>query len=143
VGQVLPVVSVAVNGVTAAGSEFTVKDRTLSVVATVNRGGVRVRGFARKDSKGTPGVMVVLIPRQPSAYYALVRRDQSDSDGSFSLRDVPPGQYTVVAIEDGWKLEWQRREVMARYLPGGVTVTINEKSDAVVPLAAPVPVQQP
>ena len=32
----------------------------------------------------------------------LIRRDQSDSDGSFALRDVVPGQYTVVAIQDGW-----------------------------------------
>ena len=85
--------------------------------------------------------MIVLVPKEPRAYQALVRRDQSDSDGSFSLRDVPAGRYTVVAIEDGWKLEWQRREVIARYLPGGVAVTISEGSGAIVYLTDPVPVQ--
>ena len=87
--------------------------------------------------------MVVLVPRQPSAYRALVRRDQSDSDGSFSLRNVPAGQYTVVAIEDGWKLDWQRRDVIARFLPGGVAFTISEKSATTVSLSDAVPVQAP
>jgi len=36
----------------------------------------------------------------------LVRRDQSDSDGIFTLHSVVAGQYTVVAISDGWDLEW-------------------------------------
>jgi len=45
-------------------------------------------------------------PQDPSLNRGLFRRDQSDSDGSFSLRDAAPGKYTVVAIEDGWELEW-------------------------------------
>ena len=140
-GQALPVISVAVGPASTSGSQFTVKDRPLSVVATISRPGVRVKGFARKGTKGAAGVMVVLVPRQPSAYRALVRRDQSDSDGSFSLRNVPAGQYTVVAIEDGWKLDWQRRDVIARFLPGGVAVTISEKSATTVSLSDAVPVQ--
>jgi hypothetical protein len=70
-----------------------------------------------------------------------VRRDQSDSDGSFSLRDVPPGRYTVVAIEDGWKLNWTDREMIARYLPHGVPVTVSGQAGADVALSEPVPVQ--
>ncbi len=142
-GQVLPVVSVAVGTASTAGSQFTVKNRALSVVASVSLGAVRIKGFAQKGKKGAAGVMVLLVPRQGSAYRALVRRDQSDSDGSFSLRNVPAGQYTVIAIEDGWKLDWQRRDVIARFLPGGVAVTINERSAAIVSLSDPVPVQSP
>ena len=70
-----------------------------------------------------------------------MRRDQSDSDGSFGLRDAAPGQYTVVAIEDGWDLDWTRPEVIGRYLPGGIAVTVMESPDEVVHLAEPVPVQ--
>ena len=84
---------------------------------------------------------MVLVPREPGAYRALVRRDQSDSDGSFSLRDVPAGRYTVVAIEDGWKLDWRDRSVVARYLPGGVPVTVSEQAGAVVELEKAVGVQ--
>jgi hypothetical protein len=71
----------------------------------------------------------------------LSRRDQSDSDGSFSLRDVVPGQYTVVAIEDGWELDWAEPQVIARYLPSGIPVTVSDKSGKLVMLSAPVPVQ--
>jgi hypothetical protein len=36
----------------------------------------------------------------------LFRRDQSDLDGTFSLHGVIPGTYTVVAIDNGWDLDW-------------------------------------
>jgi hypothetical protein len=140
-GNNLPVVSVATTETAVAGNQLTVRDRSLSVVANVSQTLTRVEGFARKDGKGLAGVMIVLIPRQPSAYKALVRRDQSDSDGSFSLRDVPAGQYTVIAIEDGWKLDWTRRENLARFLAGGVAVTVGDRPDAVVRLSQPVAAQ--
>jgi hypothetical protein len=71
----------------------------------------------------------------------LIRRDQSDSDGSFALRDVAPGQYNVIAIEDGWDLDWSRPEVMARYLQRGIAVSINSQSGNLLRLAQPVTVQ--
>ena len=140
-GNTLPVVSVLTGGSPIPGNQITIKDRPVAVVATVSPSSSQVRGFARLDGKGVAGVMVVLAPRQPSAYRALVRRDQSDSDGSFSLRDVPAGQYTVVAIEDGWNLDWTERDNIARYLPGGRTVTVSGQSGAVITLGEPVPVQ--
>jgi hypothetical protein len=76
-----------------------------------------------------------------AAFPALARRDQSDSDGSFALRDAAPGQYTVVAIENGWDLDWERPEVISRYLPGGIPVTVTEVSGKLVRLSQPVPVQ--
>jgi hypothetical protein len=85
--------------------------------------------------------MVVLVPKEPGAFRSLVRRDQSDSDGSFSLHDVAPGQYTVVAIEDGWDLDWARPEVIGRYLPQGIAVTVTERQGKLVRLSEPVPVQ--
>jgi hypothetical protein len=140
-GNNLPMVSVSAGEASMPGSLLTVKDRPLAVAATVSESLSRVQGFARRDAKGVPGVMVVLVPRQPSAYKALVRRDQSDSDGSFSLNDVPPGQYTVIAIEDGWKLDWTRRDILARYLRSGIAVSVADRSGAVLTLSSPVPVQ--
>ena len=140
-GNNLPVVSVTTSETAVAGNQVTVRDRSLSVVANVSQTLSRVEGFTRKDGKGLAGAMIVLIPRQPSAYRALVRRDQSDSDGSFSLRDVPAGQYTVIAIEDGWKLDWTRRDNLARFLAGGVSVAVGDKQGAVVSLSQPVAVQ--
>jgi hypothetical protein len=85
--------------------------------------------------------MVVLVPTEPEAMRSLARRDQSDSDGSFSLHDVAPGVYTVVAIENGWDLDWARPEVIGRYLPHGVAVTVTERSGKLVRMAESVPVQ--
>lgn len=140
-GNPLPVVTVSTGGAAIAGNQITVKDRPLSLLARVSGSLLRIKGFARNQGKGEAGAMIVLVPRQPSAYRALVRRDQSDSDGSFTLRDVPAGQYTVVAIEDGWRLDWARRDTMARYLPHGVAVTVPDRGEAVVSLPVPVPVQ--
>ena len=137
----LPVIAVAAAGSVMPGNQITVKDRSVSVIAMVSSSLSRVQGFARADGKGVAGAMIVLVPRQPSAYHALVRRDQSDSDGSFNLRDVPAGQYTVLAIADGWKLDWTDRANMLRYLPAGLPVTVTDQAGGVVRLPGPVAVQ--
>ena len=145
-GLPVPVISVALGARAHGGNLVTVQDRAQTIVVRVSADGMRVDGFARKDGKGVSGVMVLLIPKNPLAFPALVRRDQSDSDGSFSVRDVASGDYTVIAIENAWgdgnALDWARREVIARYLPHGIPVTVRDASDKVIHLSAPVPVQK-
>jgi hypothetical protein len=85
--------------------------------------------------------MVLLVPKDPAEFPESVRRDESDSDGSFAVRDVAPGRYTLLAIEDGWAIDWTRPEVIARYLPGGVAVTVTDILDKVVRIATPIQVQ--
>jgi hypothetical protein len=140
-GRQLQITSITIGNRTHAGNLLTVRDRPLSITVMVSQGETRVQGFAKKDGKGLPGAMVVLVPRDMSAFEGLVRRDQSDSDGSFSLRDVIPGQYTVVAIEDAWEMDWSRPEVIGRFLPRGISVTVTDTSGRLVRLSEPVPVQ--
>jgi hypothetical protein len=102
---------------------------------------LEVTGFAKKDGKPAPGVMIVLVPQDPSNNRDLFRRDQSDSDGSFGLRDVAPGKYTVVAIEDGWKLDWADPTVIGHYLPRGQSVTVTERNTKTTELKESVEVQ--
>jgi hypothetical protein len=137
----LPITSITVGNRPHPGNRLTVQDKPLQVVVTVSLGETRIEGFVKKDEKGIAGVMVVLVPKDLAAFPALARRDQSDSDGSFALRDVAPGQYTVVAIENGWNLDWERPEVISRYLPGGVAVSVTESSGKLVRLTQAVPVQ--
>jgi hypothetical protein len=137
----LPITSITVDGHTHPGNLLTVSDKPVQLVVTVSLSETRIEGFAKKADKGAPGVMVVLVPKEPAAFPSLARRDQSDSDGSFALRDVAPGKYTVVAIEDSWELDWERPEVIARYLPGGIPVTVTESSGKLVRLSEAVPVQ--
>ena len=140
-GLVAPVISIAVGGRMHAGSQVTVQDRAQTLVVRVSADGERVEGFARKGERGQAGAMVLLVPMDPAAFPELVRRDQSDSDGSFALRDAAPGQYTVVAIEDGWSLDWTRPEVIRRYLPAGTAVTVTDTPDKLIRLPGPVLVQ--
>ena len=152
----LPITSITVGNRTHPGNQLTVSDKPLQVVVTVSLGETRIEGFAKKTGvpgdraivarvekgeNGVPGVMVVLVPKDLSAFPALARRDQSDSDGSFALRDVAPGHYTIVAIEDGWNLDWERPEVISRYLPGGISVNVTESSGKHLRLSEAVPVQ--
>lgn len=140
-GKVLPVVSTTEGGAGRSGGLLTVRDHAVSMPVTLSQGDTRIEGFAVKGGKGVAGAMVVLAPRDSAAWLGLIRRDQSDSDGSFTLRDVAPGQYTVFAIEKGWDLDWSRPEAMARYLQKGTNVSISSQSGKLVRLAQPVVVE--
>ena len=104
-------------------------------------GTASVEGFVKRSGKPAPGIMVVLVPDNPESNVELFRRDQSDLDGSFVLQGVIPGSYTVIAIEDGWTLEWSRPVVLARYAPHGEKVTIRAGTQEPVHLPEPVEVQ--
>ena len=86
---------------------------------------------------------MVLLPRDLAQWKGLTRRDQSDSDGSFAFRDVAPGEYTAVAIEDGWRLDWTSPAVMQRYLRAGTNVTVSGGAGKVAKLPVPVTIQRP
>ena len=58
--------------------------------------------------------MILLLPRDGNP--DEIRRDQSDSDGTFTLPDVLPGHYTLIAIDNGHDLAYQDRAVMSKYL---------------------------
>jgi len=135
------VVSIQTGDAVRQDSRIEVGDQPLSLTVTLANGATDVIGFAHDGGKGKPGVMIVLVPKNSPTNLSMFRRDQSDSDGSFRLREVAPGQYTVVAIEDGWELEWARPEVIRRYLPGGISVTVSDDSSKRTSLAEPVPVQ--
>jgi hypothetical protein len=139
----LAVIGVATGNRARTGNELTVADRPIDVTLTVSRAEMRVDGFARKDGKGFAGAMVVLVPKDLDLMGEEVRRDQSDSDGSFSLRGTAPGQYTVVAIQNGWDLDWSRAEVIRRYLPRGTPVTVTETPAKTMSVSGPVEVQSP
>ena len=68
--------------------------------------------------------MVVLVPQSLEGNVDLFRRDRSDSDGTFSLYQVLPGRYTVVAIENGWDLDWQNPAVLRPYLEHGELIEV-------------------
>jgi hypothetical protein len=72
-------------------------------------------------------VLVALVPQDPEAPVDLFRRDQSDFDGTFLLRRVIQGTYTVAAVEDAWGFDCLKAGVLARYVQKGQNVI--EKSE--------------
>jgi hypothetical protein len=100
--------------------------RTGSVELNIglSEGAGRVDGTVLQEGKPVAETMVLLVPPNPAEEPMLFRRDQSDSDGTFTLREILPGRYTVVAIERGWDLDWQDPAVLKPYLAHGEIVDV-------------------
>jgi hypothetical protein len=121
------VTTIASNGTITRGHSLEVTaGEKLEADVLLIQGTSTVQGFARRNSKGMAGAMVVLVPKDPEKDSDRFRRDQSDSDGSFSLPNVVPGEYTVIAIEDGWDLNWSDPGVLAHYLAAGRAISVRD-----------------
>jgi hypothetical protein len=138
----MPVVATAIGARQRAGNVITLRQGSPAIAVTLSSADTKIEGFAKKNGKGFAGAMMVLIPRDRAQWKGLTRRDQSDSDGSFAFRDVAPGEYTALAIEDGWALDWTSPRVMERYLRSGTNVTVSATAGKVAKLPDPVTVQQ-
>jgi hypothetical protein len=104
-------------------------------------GVVSVEGVVNRGQKPAAGIMVALVPKDPQSHLEMFRRDQSDFDGSFLLRSVIPGSYTIIAVEDAWGFEWLQPNALARYLRNGQNLTIGQLMEGSVHLPEPVQVQ--
>jgi hypothetical protein len=111
----------------------------VSVAASLITNTESVHGFVKNGDKAFAGAMVVLVPQDPINNPDLFRRDQSDLDGSFQFNSVVPGSYTIVAIQDGWDLDWSQPAAMVPYLKNAEAVKMGNKRS--LTLTAPVQVQ--
>ncbi|HVO60745.1 MAG TPA: carboxypeptidase-like regulatory domain-containing protein [Terriglobales bacterium] len=120
------VVSITATGARVEGRSIEIGGSApvhLNIVAS--QGIARIEGTAMSsDGKPVAGAMVLLAPDDMAHNPVLIRRDQSDSDGTFTLPNVVPGRYTLLAIRNGWGLEWMKREVLTPYLAGGEQVVV-------------------
>jgi hypothetical protein len=120
--------NLSASGAKVTGRTLEIKGRgpvKLSITAVEGEG--QIQGVVFRDGKETAGAMVLLIPTDPANNQVLFRRDQSDSDGTFMLGNVVPGTYTLLAIQDGWELEWAKPEVLQRFMAQGETVIVAAK----------------
>jgi hypothetical protein len=137
----------SVSRVAVSGGELSGRTITVGAGANVDAAAIFIRGQATVEgtvvSNGKPlaGAMVVLVPEKPEEHEDMFRRDQSDLDGTFSVRGVVPGNYTLVAIDDGWDLEWSRQEVISRYLKAGQAIHIPPGGTSTVKAGGPVQAQ--
>jgi len=108
-----------------SGREITISGiHDVDVTVTMGRGQGQVSGVVQFDAKPVAGVMVLLVPESGQEIEEDSRMDQSDSDGTFNLGGIHPGKYVLLAIKDGWELEWAKPGVLEPYLEAGQKVSI-------------------
>ena len=124
----MTVTQLAASGASVAGRLIKIGSDPVTLTAYIAETTAIVHGFARSGGKSAPGVFLLLVPSNPNAGREAWRTNQSDSDGSFDFPQVMPGQYTLLAIQEGWtldsSLDWAHPESMAKYLARGLKVTV-------------------
>ena len=129
--------NIFLTGLTAKGAEtagryVTVGAGESTLTVYVASGRASVSGVATFEEKPVVGAMVLLVPitiEDPNSITFLLR-DQTNTDGSFDLANIIPGQYILVAIDHGWQINWGDPSTLRRYLMQGVPVEL--KSSAIV-----------
>ena len=112
---------------------------SMTVIADATTGDLD--GFARNNGKPAPGARVVLLPEDIANRTRFIWEDQTDLDGSFHLKGIPPGHYTLVAIQDGWEIEWQREGAFDHYLALGTPIVIPNAANSSLKVPTPIAVQ--
>lgn len=114
-------------GGTVSGRTVEIKGNgPLKLSVTIGRGQGAIHGVALREDKPLAGAMIVLVPSDPAHNQVLFRRDQSDTDGTFTLPSVVPGKYTLLALQNGWDLEWMNPTVLKPYLPSGEALEVRQ-----------------
>jgi Carboxypeptidase regulatory-like domain len=125
-GAAYSISQLSADGAEVSGHVITIGAGTsASLSITLTAGSAEVQGAVKKAGKPFAGAMVVLVPQDAEGDRDLFRRDQSDLDGTFVLHRVIPGPYTVVAIENGWDLNWGDPSVIAGYAKHGQKIKVD------------------
>jgi len=141
-GQSMKIVRLTMNGKPAADKRLHITGGgNVAVDLTVSSAAVRVEGVARRDGQPAAASMIVLVPAGADTGEELFRRDQSDLDGSFVFTDVVPGNYILIAIDDGWPLRWTDMPTLAPYLTHGTPVSVVANGSSTMHIAEPVTTQ--
>jgi len=124
----MTVTHLSATGATVSGRLITIGSEPVTLTATIAESTAILHGFARQNGKSAPGVFLLLVPKDQNAGREAWRTNQSDSDGSFDFPQVMPGEYTLVAIQEGWTLDLPpdpaHSESISKYLAGGLKITV-------------------
>lgn len=124
--------SVQVNGGRFIGGLLTVPEGAhVELSVAVSRGVAKLSGIAVKNGHPFSGAMILFVPQSGDPNIEMPR-DQSDSDGTFTVQ-VHPGRYSLIAIDHGRDLEYHNPDVLAPYLAQALQVDF--------PSAASTPIQ--
>jgi uncharacterized protein (DUF2141 family) len=118
------------NGRSIFDDGFLLEEQSNPVQILVNRDGGTVSGRVRTPRGSTQDVTVVLVPplaRRKNA--ALFKSATIDEDGSFIIRGIAPGAYTLFSLENRPAGEpWLNSDFMAKYEGRGRAIEVKAGS---------------
>lgn len=114
----------------ADGAVVTFTDRTTEVSGTV------------KDAEGQPSPdgFVVVFSADRASWFPGSRRvagDRPSSEGRYRFRNLPPGDYFIIAHDDVEDGEWADPTLLARLAPQAVRITVAEFEQKMLDLRLP------
>lgn len=123
--EALYLTGIDATGASVRGNLIDLRETAAMLTLHVETDPATIRGICRLHGRPVAGAMVLLIPASlgQTGSIPVIRRDQSDSDGSFLLPHVNPGPYILVAIENGWSVNWRDAATLERYLLNGVPLS--------------------
>ena len=123
--EALYLTGIDATGASVRGNLVDLRETAATLVLHVETDPATIRGVCRLHGKPVAGAMILLVPASlgQTGSIPVIRRDQSDSDGSFSLPHVNPGPYILVAIENGWSVNWRDPATLERYLLNGIPLS--------------------
>lgn len=107
--------SIRYGTVDVTGAEFEVSSAGVPLTITVATDGGGVLGTVRKGEDAMGGIPVQLVPTDKAKRNSLyVKSTQTDQTGGFSLMNIAPGSYYVIAPEDADAGFWEDDEIFRR-----------------------------
>ncbi|MDQ2712081.1 MAG: carboxypeptidase-like regulatory domain-containing protein [Acidobacteriota bacterium] len=117
--------SIAVKGGALVSGLVDVREgSSLQLSIVVAKGVTKLNGIALKNGVPLSGAMILAVPESREEGLEIPR-DQSDSDGTFTLQDVHPGRYLLLAIDNGHALEYRNLKIIEPYLAQAQVVEIS------------------
>ncbi|MCU1320383.1 MAG: Cna domain protein [Acidobacteriaceae bacterium] len=113
-----------------AGRVVTIPIGASSLTIHIATGRATVNGIATLDGKPAVGAVVLLVPITVGEVGSIAepRRDQTNTDGSFDLDIVIPGQYILIAVDHGWDIRWNDPATLNHYLLKGIPLDLRTPS---------------
>jgi hypothetical protein len=109
------------------GRMVTIPSGESSLTIRITTGRTTVAGVCMFSGRPVAGAMVLLVPITlgQAGAIAEIRRDQTNSDGSYDLDNVIPGQYILIALDHGWNTNWSDPSTLSRYLGNGIPLDLH------------------
>jgi Carboxypeptidase regulatory-like domain len=122
----LHLAAISATGAEAVGRNVTLPAGSSRLLLHLTNGFGSVSGIATFADRPALAATVLLIPATlgDPASLTEVRRDQTNTDGSFLIDRVLPGAYILLAIDHGWTINWSDSSTLSRYLLHGVAVDL-------------------